>query len=615
MDQTCLDAPDNAAPEDGRVLGRRARRHRGQRSAGRRPFAVLAAVAVSLAVLAVGGPGSSAAGAATSRTGLLVFNPHPFPQLGNYTWLSGGLSEPLTTVATLPDAATLDGLSLVYVPVQTEALSAADEAALAGFVTAGGTLVTESEYQGWILDSGLGAQNHLLDTLGVGIDAVPGTWDCGWNTATDIIPDPLTVGVAKIGFGCAGDLSVSGSGRILARGPSGHALVAVDALGSGLVAAVSDSNIWADPVVPAAGDNLQLAANLAHPETTSCLGTTDVGLDADAAAGTVIPGENTTVTVTLTNRGTCPVWGTQVSLDGTGVLVGHLNLVSALPSSGAYDTPGRLWRNALLPVGGTATLTVLVGPDAVAPLGSAGLRATVGLAGYPADPDTTDADVVAGFDVVAPAPGGIDGTVTSSGAPAVGVHVVLYRLSPLWSTVGHAVTDEAGHYAFTNLTPGSYRLRFRDFRGRYADGWYQGLGRSYTQQSAASVGVRPGLSTTQDLDLLARPAGAVDGRVTDPSGGGLGKVWVQVQLIPNRPPCGCALDGYTGLVAGTLTRADGTYHVGGLEPGTYWLRFVDLTGTYRPFWHAGSLDGTSPPTTTVTVDGVTPARPLDAFLI
>src|SRR5262249_40664175 len=79
----------------------------------------------------------------------------------------------------------------------------------------------------------------------------------------------------------------------------------------------------------------------------------DLALTKTVAPAAPNVGDTITFVVTLTNKG--PNAATNVSV--TDVLPGGLNLISAIPSLGSYDSGNGVWTIASLASGGSATLT------------------------------------------------------------------------------------------------------------------------------------------------------------------------------------------------------------------------------------------------------------------
>ncbi|NPV60687.1 MAG: hypothetical protein HPY75_13650 [Actinobacteria bacterium] len=177
---------------------------------------------------------------------------------------------------------------------------------------------------------------------------------------------------------------------------------------------------------------------------------------------------------------------------------------------------------------------------------------------YEADTVTVASDVT-GVNAVLEAGSYISGTVTSGGSPAEGVFVHAYKAGDSSYWVSYAETASDGIYRIGGLPPGDYKLSFNHASGQnYLDEWYND---APDFPSATTVSVAKGGGATGiDADLAT--GGSVSGRVTGSDApGGLEGVQVRV------------LDGDYGFIGGTLTGADGSYAVGGLATGTYYVEF------------------------------------------
>jgi len=177
----------------------------------------------------------------------------------------------------------------------------------------------------------------------------------------------------------------------------------------------------------------------------------------------------------------------------------------------------------------------------------------------------------------------IEGTVTSSGGAGIGtVHVEAKYWDPLisdWVVAGSDQTDPSGFYRVTGIRPGTYHVRFIDQSGVYVEEWYDD---ERLESEATSITVAEGVPTTGVSAVMAE-AGHITGRVTSDGSTGIGGIVIDVYQV-----VGPAYRIYGGSV-GTLP--DGTFDVGGLVNGSYYLRFSDETGTYvDEYWNdVGSM--------------------------
>jgi hypothetical protein len=157
-----------------------------------------------------------------------------------------------------------------------------------------------------------------------------------------------------------------------------------------------------------------------------------------------------------------------------------------------------------------------------------------------------------------PAPGTFQGTITETetGAPLSGACAHVYNSQ--WLEVAVACADATGHYAASNL-PVNTSFRVKVTASDHADRWAPAaptVFNSYTYTVTTTGG------PTVDVALPAH-TGTVAGQVTAPDGRGeaLDYVYARVNGITK---------------ATTRTRADGTYELPGLSPGTYDI----VTGGY-----------------------------------
>ncbi|MDI6832130.1 MAG: carboxypeptidase regulatory-like domain-containing protein, partial [Actinomycetota bacterium] len=177
---------------------------------------------------------------------------------------------------------------------------------------------------------------------------------------------------------------------------------------------------------------------------------------------------------------------------------------------------------------------------------------------YEADRVTVAGDVT-GIDASLEAGSFIAGTVTSGGQPAAGVFVHAYRAGEPTYWVAYTETGADGSYRIGGLPPGDYRVSFNHASGQnYLDEWYDDAADFY---AATRVSLPRG-GGTSGIDADLATGGSVSGRVTG-SDAPDGLEGVQVRV----------LDADYGFVGGTLTKADGSYSVGGLLTGTYYVEF------------------------------------------
>ncbi|NUR70579.1 MAG: hypothetical protein HOU81_07145 [Hamadaea sp.] len=148
-------------------------------------------------------------------------------------------------------------------------------------------------------------------------------------------------------------------------------------------------------------------------------------------------------------------------------------------------------------------------------------------------------------------PGVLEGTITEyeTGKPLPGACARV--LSTAWNELATACADADGHYATTPLQANvQFRVQFT--ATGHADRWGPNEPTVFT---SGGYGVTATDGRTLDAALPAR-AGTVSGRVTDPEGSGESLLYVEARV--------------GGVRKGTArTKADGTYELTGLVPGTY----------------------------------------------
>lgn len=170
--------------------------------------------------------------------------------------------------------------------------------------------------------------------------------------------------------------------------------------------------------------------------------------------------------------------------------------------------------------------------------------------------------------------GSITGTVTSADQAVAGVRVEAYLAHNPWTPVHVVETAGNGTYSLADLEPGSYLVRFDGRQvGTYAS-WY---GDVPFVVLATEVSVGAGATTGINADL--ERSVLVQGRVSDPEGGGISGVLVRVIK-----PMGW---GWEVEVGTAETDANGDYAIGGLGGGSYALEAIGI----RSLWGASRLGG------------------------
>lgn len=183
--------------------------------------------------------------------------------------------------------------------------------------------------------------------------------------------------------------------------------------------------------------------------------------------------------------------------------------------------------------------------------------------------------------------GSISGQMlVTGGVPIAGAEVTLYASDGWGWTAAHvAETDATGTYQLTGVAPGTYRLGFRDPSGDHATEYWSNWA---TLEAADDLHVAPGAVLTGKSAVVTR-AGHVTGTVTGDADAPLADV--AVVAYRHTWPWNATSWEPTGE---TLTSADGSYDLGGLEGGTYRIGFTDTTETYLPeFWDDAASVGTA----------------------
>jgi protocatechuate 3,4-dioxygenase beta subunit len=169
---------------------------------------------------------------------------------------------------------------------------------------------------------------------------------------------------------------------------------------------------------------------------------------------------------------------------------------------------------------------------------------------------------------------GIKGVLTDqAGNPISGVWAEI-REAGSGNWAGLATTAADGSYRVTNLQPGNYTVCFEVTsqtkglsRTGYLDGCYRQQPFGYGD-SGTLVTVIAGKITNGIKDYLP-VAGAISGRITDPSGGGIGNV--NVYVANPQPPY--------YFTYSVNSAADGSYTITGLAAGSYQICFDAYAAT------------------------------------
>ena len=187
-----------------------------------------------------------------------------------------------------------------------------------------------------------------------------------------------------------------------------------------------------------------------------------------------------------------------------------------------------------------------------------------------------------GIDATLHGGGHITGTVTNPGAGAqnsVWASALQPDGSGGWRLVKQALIGSDGSYDLIGLATGSYVVEFEDAIGNYLTQYYDD---APDPGSAAPVAVTAG-QTTPGIDATLAPAGHIRGTVTNASGDGL--VDISVTAYQSNGMAGWTIAGLSGY-----TTMDGSYDLGGLPTGSYYVEFTDFWGhTYLPQDYDGAV--------------------------
>jgi hypothetical protein len=199
-----------------------------------------------------------------------------------------------------------------------------------------------------------------------------------------------------------------------------------------------------------------------------------------------------------------------------------------------------------------------------------------------------------GIDAALALGGGLRATVTSAGKNVSGLCATAVTETPTFeSFVGGVVVD--GHFTFSSLIPGPYRLEFggqcaRRVNGNYSPQWYDN---EPTEAKATVVSVVAGPDTS--VAAVLAPGGEITGTVVSDSGSPLGGICVSTSS---------GLANLYGWEADTVTSRSGTFVLSGLATGSYALDYSPGCGS-KGSWVPGVSQTRVAVTAGQTISGVT----------
>ena len=191
-------------------------------------------------------------------------------------------------------------------------------------------------------------------------------------------------------------------------------------------------------------------------------------------------------------------------------------------------------------------------------------------------------ETVAGIDAALVEASKISGRVTrmDGTTPLEGIYVETYQWNgEYWGYGDSTYTEMDGNYELGGLEAGTYRVRFSDPTATYLSEVYDNV-LGWDWDEGADVVLAAGESAA-GIDAALAEVSKISGRVTRMDG--------------TTPLEGITVDayGWNGADweygASTETDLDGNYELGGLDAGTYRVRFYDQTATYLSEIHEDVL--------------------------
>jgi cutinase len=128
-----------------------------------------------------------------------------------------------------------------------ESFNSGDEAQLADYLQAGGTIVALGEHSGVGFDAADQALNSMIGDLGAGITINDDSNDPEDTITPNIDSSLLTTGVSSIGYNWASSLSLSGAAQeLVASADDSYTLIGEQAVQGGTIVVSGDSNAFSD---------------------------------------------------------------------------------------------------------------------------------------------------------------------------------------------------------------------------------------------------------------------------------------------------------------------------------------------------------------------------------
>ena len=215
--------------------------------------------------------------------------------------------------------------------------------------------------------------------------------------------------------------------------------------------------------------------------------------------------------------------------------------------------------------------------------------------------EVTDGELVTGIDEMLLPASYLRGKVTDSrGAPVEGA-LVGYTWHEGPSPMEPTLTAADGSFEIGPVSSGEYTLQFSDaWSKRYATEWWDN---APTEAAATRIQVVRGESV-DGLDAVLDDLPHISGLVKGAGGASVQGALVRVFRV--------AAPGVFSEVDSSPLAADGSYDVGGLQPGTYRLAFDAAPGMYRTeYWNdVREIDSARD----VVITRTTPATGVDAVL-